>query len=620
MYKEPQKEKLAVEVFCDICGKPVADGKAKSDVTRYLLSESRCQCIHAASTEHAKTDSAKQAAHSQPTRTINLSLSSEHPDIWREKFNSALANLPAKYQFLSVLGEGGMGCVFKVLDTEQHSLVAVKMLRQQFVHNNDALQRFKQEAKSARNLVHPNIAKVIGYGVGVEGAPYLVMEFHEGQNLAEMIHGGHPLDPYQAVSLFVQVASAAEYAHNHNIIHRDIKPSNIIVERLENGDEVARLVDFGIAKTILAGPGVTHGLTQTGEIFGSPPYMPPEQCEGKELDRVSDVYAFGCVMYECLTGRTPFQAANPIRMILKHMDEIPVPVSTAAKHPVPEHLNDIVMRCLEKDREKRFPTMEQLRQELVLCLRSMPKPEHIDAPPLVSSKTQHTSYTMFIAPGNASGVDAHAGHLNAEDRQYLRQEYAKRCNDVHKHAEAVSFEPDVHKHAEKESFEPDVHKHAEKESFEPDVHKHAEKESFEPDVAAGIMSFFLTVVLIIVLVGKKGLLTQAFNSNYFTPPAVSQQVSAPWHPTEDVNARRIYNLASAYYQSGRYEDAATLGQFAFDGFEQSGERTAQTCAATLLSQCYEKMKQPQNADEFKDIAKKLQTQSGVTQSEVHPAR
>ena len=277
---------------------------------------------------------------------------------------SAMAdNLPERYEVLSVLGEGGTGAVFKVFDKILNQTFAVKMLRPHLIDDKKALGRFQEEARSAKNMTHVNLAAVYDYGVGKHGAPYLVMDYLEGKSLEKIIKEENGIAVPRAIDLFIQITEAIGHAHAKGLIHRDVKPSNIIIESNAQGVELVKLVDFGIAKSLLGANSMQR--TRTGDVIGSPPYMAPEQCEGTKLDVRADIYSLGCVMYETLCGHAPFTGKNAIQIILKHIKETPVPVSQACtEQKVPDDLNYIVMRCLQKERWQRYQNIGELRADL----------------------------------------------------------------------------------------------------------------------------------------------------------------------------------------------------------------------------------------------------------------
>jgi serine/threonine protein kinase len=198
------------------------------------------------------------------------------------------------------------------------------------------------------------------------------MEYVEGQNLAEFIKEQGCVDVPRAIDLFLQISEAVEYASNRGILHRDIKPPNIIVFQ-NDGVLVAKLVDFGVAK-ILPGDGIkTQGLTQTGEIFGSPQYMSPEQCLGNEVDTRSDIYSLGCVMYEALCGKAPITGANSVKVILNQLHEVPISLKLASRdQEISSDLNYLVMRCLAKAPEERYQTVGELRNDILSIYQNKP--------------------------------------------------------------------------------------------------------------------------------------------------------------------------------------------------------------------------------------------------------
>src|SRR5262249_42826160 len=188
------------------------------------------------------------------------------------------------------------------------------------------MQRFQKEAQAVGNLDHPNIVKVFDFGVDEKDRPYLVMDFLEGKTLGELIktHGSLPMD--QAVHIFEQACDSLDHAHGKGLVHRDLKPGNIMVVKGHRDDHSVKILDFGIAKIVGDGGAVSQTLTNTGEIFGSPLYMSPEQCQTGSLDLRSDIYSMGCLMYETLAGKPPLQGATAYETIYKHINEMPKPL------------------------------------------------------------------------------------------------------------------------------------------------------------------------------------------------------------------------------------------------------------------------------------------------------
>ncbi len=272
------------------------------------------------------------------------------------------------------LGEGGMSVVYKARHADLNRIVAIKVLLPHLTTNTKNLQRFRQEAVTASALNHPNLIRVENFGVTPEGRTFIIMDFVEGVSLADVIAQDGKLDPVRAVFIFVQAANALQHAHERNVIHRDLKPSNImLVNNGEEGESV-KIVDFGIAKLLLDDEDQVQHLTQTGEVFGSPLYMSPEQCRGEKLDNRSDIYSMGVLMYEALTGKAPIRGANVFETMQKQLGERPDPiVDGKAPDSLLKRLNTVVMKALEKDPSTRYKTMSELEIDLNNALISAEK-------------------------------------------------------------------------------------------------------------------------------------------------------------------------------------------------------------------------------------------------------
>ncbi len=268
----------------------------------------------------------------------------------------------------ALLGRGGMGSVYRVVNVETKTNYALKCLDKQ--QTNDATwRRFDMEARTANKLEHPNLIKVYDSGLLTNGQPYFIMDLVEGETLAEVLkrHGRLPLE--QVVRIFTQVGFAISCAHESGIIHRDIKPSNIMLEKKSVGETAAssvKLVDFGIAKLTGKDEFNQQTLTKTGEIFGSPLYMSPEQCLGTGVDRRSDLYALGCVIYEALTGAPPIVGDSALSTMMKHQTDIPISLKEASLGiEFPDKIEAMVAKLLEKDPDSRYQSANILTEELV---------------------------------------------------------------------------------------------------------------------------------------------------------------------------------------------------------------------------------------------------------------
>lgn len=273
--------------------------------------------------------------------------------------------LEDRYRILSVVGRGGMGVVYRAKQEYMDRIVAVKMLQPQLVKDSITVKRFEQEAKSASRLMHPNIITLHDYGF-VGEVPYLVMDFVQGTSLSELIKSGGSLGVMRSINIFAQVCDALEHAHRNGIVHRDLKPGNIMLLNTDQQDDFVKVVDFGVAKILELGDEDSQRLTSTGEIFGSPVYMSPEQCEGRHLDGRADLYSMGVVMFETLTGKLPLAGKNVIETITKHLNEIPPSFNQVRPDLYfPDRLEGAVMRALEKHPDDRQQSMLELKNELL---------------------------------------------------------------------------------------------------------------------------------------------------------------------------------------------------------------------------------------------------------------
>ncbi len=269
-----------------------------------------------------------------------------------------------KYVVEKLIGEGGMGKVYRGRNTRTESPVAIKTLIPGLVKDESLVQRFEIEAKAASNLSHPNTISI--YDFGREGdILFMVMELLTGESLDSLISREAPLPPTKIISIIRQACKSLDEAHASGLVHRDIKPDNIFLNRVAGQDEDhVKVLDFGVAKLQDKQFG-NATLTQAGMIFGTPRYMSPEQARAFPLDGRSDIYALGIIMYEALTGTPPFLADDPVGVLIMHVNEPPVPFSMVnpALQPMPE-LEALVLRCMEKDPDDRFDDVRNLLNAL----------------------------------------------------------------------------------------------------------------------------------------------------------------------------------------------------------------------------------------------------------------
>lgn len=267
------------------------------------------------------------------------------------------------YEILSVVGRGGMSIVYRARDVRLNKIVAIKTLLPHLVLHPLSNQRFHQEAKAARNISHQNVVTIYDFG-NCEGQPYLVMDFLEGIAVTSVIQEEGKVPVQRALHIFNQVADALAHAHDKGVIHRDLKPSNILLVNHDGDPDHVKIVDFGIAKLLPQEGMDAVNLTQTGEVFGSPLYMSPEQCKGEKLDARADIYSMGCFMFETLTGKPPYPGENTLEVLYKHINEA-VPSFKEAGTKLPEKLEAIVLRCLAKDPAQRYQNMRVLQEDLL---------------------------------------------------------------------------------------------------------------------------------------------------------------------------------------------------------------------------------------------------------------
>ncbi|HEY9772840.1 MAG TPA: protein kinase [Planktothrix sp.] len=270
-----------------------------------------------------------------------------------------------KYEIESILGRGGMSIVYRARDVFMERVVAIKILHTNLMSDNTAIQRFRQEAQAAGGLNHPNIMTVYDFGLTAEDQAFLVMELFDGPTLAEILENETRITPDRTVRLARQICDGLDHAHKKGIVHRDLKPSNLCIVKREDGKEMVKIVDFGIAKFMPQEGRKSQQLTQTGQIFGSPLFMSPEQCTGKSLDARTDIYSLGCLLYEALTGAPPFMGDTAYDTMTMHINEAPTPLrKVAADANIPELVQTPVMKCLQKKPEDRYQSAADMKDDL----------------------------------------------------------------------------------------------------------------------------------------------------------------------------------------------------------------------------------------------------------------
>lgn len=284
-----------------------------------------------------------------------------------------------RYEMHRKIARGGMSDVYLARDLLLDRPVAVKVLFPEYAKDPTFVERFRREAQAAANLSHPNIVNV--YDWGKEANTYfIVMEYVEGRSLSDIIRTQGPLEPRRAAEMTVAVAGALAFAHRNGVVHRDVKPGNILIT---SSGEV-KVADFGIAQAVNAGEGSVN-LTRAGSVMGTAAYFSPEQAQGQPVDRRSDLYSLGCVLYESLTGRAPFLGDSPVAIAYKHVQEKPVPPSRF-NDSVPQSLEAIDLKLLAKDPADRYSSGEELQGDLRRYLEG--QPVGVVIPPVAAAVAQ----------------------------------------------------------------------------------------------------------------------------------------------------------------------------------------------------------------------------------------
>lgn len=269
-----------------------------------------------------------------------------------------------RYQVIDMIGQGGMGSVYRVEDVWEHQEYALKTLNAGRV-SDVAWKRFQKEARAAELLDHPALIRMHDCGLMDEKQPFFVMDFFKGVTLDEFIKAHGPLTVEQTLAVFIQACDGLGYAHKQGVIHRDIKPSNIMIANFPSKQISIKIVDFGIAKVINSENTASMALTQTGDVFGTPFYMSPEQCLGLSLDHRADIYSMGCVMFEALTGLPPFMGDSALSTMMKHQHERPPSLKEGSLgRDFDDALESVIAKMLEKDARMRYQSLIDVANDL----------------------------------------------------------------------------------------------------------------------------------------------------------------------------------------------------------------------------------------------------------------
>ena len=278
-----------------------------------------------------------------------------------------------RFQIYKKIGAGGMGAVYRARQKGMDRDVAIKVLLRELTENETVLRRFHIEALAVSKLRHPNTIQIFDFGETDDGLLYIAMEFLEGRPLQKLLKDEQQLAVRRALNIALQMARSLREAHSKGIVHRDLKPDNVLLEVVGEEQDFVKVLDFGVAK-LAEGDGQQKTLTKAGSIFGTPKYMSPEQSRGGDIDARSDVYSIGVILYEMLTGRVPFNAENPLGILIKHLQELP-PAFFEVRPDlvVPGPVEDFVMRLLAKDVNARPQTAEAVIREIEHLMAELPE-------------------------------------------------------------------------------------------------------------------------------------------------------------------------------------------------------------------------------------------------------
>ncbi|MCX6577510.1 MAG: protein kinase, partial [Candidatus Aminicenantes bacterium] len=289
-----------------------------------------------------------------------------------------------RFQVIEELGKGGMGKVYKVLDKDLDVKIALKLLKPEISSDEETIARFRNELKVARTVTHKNVCRMYDFGKA-EGTYFITMEYVPGEDLKSTIARVGQLSVGKTIAVIKQVCDGLAEAHRLGVVHRDLKPQNIMLDREGN----ARIMDFGIARTFR-----TKGLTGGNVMIGTPEYMSPEQVEGKDIDQRSDIYSLGIILFEMLTGRIPFEGESVFSVALKQETQ-PPPDPRTINSQIPEDFSRLVLKCLDKDRAKRFQSAEEVQAELAKIEKGVPTTERvIPRPTRLTSREITVKFTL----------------------------------------------------------------------------------------------------------------------------------------------------------------------------------------------------------------------------------
>ncbi|MEW6435501.1 MAG: serine/threonine-protein kinase [Myxococcota bacterium] len=315
----------------------------------------------------------------------------------------------SKYRVEQMIGEGGMGKVYKATQIALDKPVVLKVLRQALLSDERTVARFQREAKAASRLNHPNSISVLDFGQSDDGALYIAMEYVQGKDLHQILSREWPLPESRVIRVMSQVLSALADAHSAGVIHRDLKPENIMVEQRRGEPDFVKVLDFGIAKIVDGSADDGPALTRAGFVCGTPEYMSPEQARGAQLDHRSDLYAVGVIIYQLCAGLLPFDSDSAVGFATKHLTEIPpAPSKRRPDAKISPAMERLIMKALAKNPDDRPQTAEQFRAELL----AIEKERRAAAP---MRRGQTSAPALAPVPRKVTPIDQQETRVNSKD-------------------------------------------------------------------------------------------------------------------------------------------------------------------------------------------------------------